>query len=80
MVKNTPPEYRDPPDWGEIRAWAAGIRTGAVRWGSGGLRDPRRLDLAVEVADQRAPRRLAIRAGRWRSNAASELGAAVPGA
>ena len=25
MAKNTPPEYRDRRDWGEIRAWAAGI-------------------------------------------------------
>jgi menaquinone-dependent protoporphyrinogen oxidase len=25
MVKNTPPEYHDRRDWGEIRAWAAGI-------------------------------------------------------
>lgn len=25
MVKNTPPEYRDLRDWGQIRAWAAGI-------------------------------------------------------
>jgi hypothetical protein len=25
MVKSTPPEYHDRHDWGEIRAWAAGI-------------------------------------------------------
>lgn len=25
MVKNTPPEFRDRRDWGEIRAWATGI-------------------------------------------------------
>jgi menaquinone-dependent protoporphyrinogen oxidase len=25
MVENCPPEYRDRRDWGEIRAWAAGI-------------------------------------------------------
>ncbi len=25
MVENTPPEYRDRRDWGEIHAWATGI-------------------------------------------------------
>lgn len=31
MVQNTPPEYRDRRDWGEIRAWAMGIAAELAR-------------------------------------------------